>query len=374
MSSSGTNTINVGGSLVHLPVPMHIKNLAEQFRQLEPLLRKLGSGKLTLSGDSNSYSQGITIADGGGTKDGGILVANHASALGSGTTTVEHGKLAVAGGITVTNTIQGQGTNSSDQKSLVGGGSGTTVGTITNNGGSILNIGSGNGQIDVVSPGIALATSMSNGTSDHQAIAGDHNDAGVDTISQSIGTLKINSVGLKSGGVFDWEISNFDGSGGTAGSDWDLLQFDSLAFDSSGNFDINILSLTTNDGAGSGAGAVTGSTWTEHNGTSGFKFLDGSGSNGTGITWGSVTINSSAPSGSGTIDKGYFNFNHDVFSYNNSNYYGDWSVYLDYANNDFYLQYSVVPEPSTYMMVTGLLMLPGISFVRRLRKSGKQDS
>ena len=34
---------------------------------------------------------------------------------------------------------------------------------------------------------------------------------------------------------------------------------------------------------------------------------------GTGITWGSVTINSSAPSGSGTIDKGYFNFNHDVF-------------------------------------------------------------
>ena len=97
---------------------------------------------MTLSGDSNSYSQGITIADGGGTKDdGGILVANHASALGSGTTTVEHGKLAVAGGITVTNTIQGQGTNSSDQKSLVGGGSGTTVGTITN-GGSILNIGS----------------------------------------------------------------------------------------------------------------------------------------------------------------------------------------------------------------------------------------
>ena len=102
--------------------------------------------------------------------------------------------------------------------------------------------------------------------------------------------------------------------------------------------------------------------------------MDGSGSNGSGITWGSVTINSSAPTGSGTIDKGYFNFNHDVFSYNNSNYYGDWSVYLDYANNDFYLQYSVVPEPSTYMMVTGLLMLPGISFVRRLRKSGKQDS
>ena len=373
LSGSGTNTINIGGSSGSFDSADAHQEFSGAISSTGASLKKTGSGKLTLSGDSNSYSQGFTIADGGGTKDGGILVANHASALGSGTTTVEHGKLAVAGGITVTNTIQGQGTNSSDQKSLVGGGSGTTVGTITNCG-SILNIGSGNGQIDVVSPGIALATSMSNGTSDHQAIAGDHNDAGVDTISQSIGTLKINSVGLKSGGVFDWEISNFDGSGGTAGSDWDLLQFDSLTFDSSGNFDINILSLTTNDGAGSGAGAVTGSTWTEQNGTSGFKFLDGSGSNGSGITWGSVTINSSAPTGSGTIDKGYFNFNHDVFSYNNSNYYGDWSVYLDYANNDFYLQYSVVPEPSTYMMVTGLLMLPGISFVRRLRKSGKQDS
>ena len=153
-----------------------------------------------------------------------------------------------------------------------------------------------------------------------------------------------------------WEISNFDGSGGTAGSDWDLLQFDSLAFDSSGNFDINILSLTTNDGAGSGAGAVTGSTWTSITVLQGLSFWMAV-VRGTGITWGSGTINSSAPSGSGTIDKGYFNFNHDVFSYNNNNYYGDWSVYLDYANNDFYLQYSVVPEPSTYMMVTGLLML-----------------
>jgi hypothetical protein len=34
----------------------------------------------------------------------------------------------------------------------------------------------------------------------------------------------------------------------------------------------------------------------------------------------------------------------------------------------FYLQYSAVPEPSTYIMVTGLLMVPGMSYVRRFRK------
>ena len=150
----------------------------------------------------------------------------------------------MAGGITVTNTINGE--SSTSQKSVVGGGSGTSVGTITNSD-ATLNIGAGTGQIDVVSPGIATATSMSNGTSDAQVIHGDHNDAGADTLAQSIGTLKINNVGLKSGGVYDWEISNFDGS---SGADWDVLKFDSLAFDSSGNFDINILSLSSSGGAG----------------------------------------------------------------------------------------------------------------------------
>ena len=44
----------------------------------------------------------------------------------------------------------------------------------------------------------------------------------------------------------------------------------------------------------------------------------------------------------------------------------DWGVY--HHNGSFYLQYSAVPEPSTYVMVTGLLMLPGYNFVRRMRK------
>ena len=50
-------------------------------------------------------------------------------------------------------------------------------------------------------------------------------------------------------------------------------------------------------------------------------------------------------------------YNHSVNS---------WSVY--HNNGSFYLQYSAVPEPSTYVMITGLLMVPGYNFVRRFRK------
>ena len=123
-------------------------------------LIKTGSGKLTLSG-SNTLSGGITIADGGGTKDGGVLVAAHNNALGtfgtSGTTIIEHGKLAIAAGTTVTTAIQGQATNdNTNMKSVIGGGVGNSAGVIDNGGGAQIDIGSGNGEIDVLSPGIYM--------------------------------------------------------------------------------------------------------------------------------------------------------------------------------------------------------------------------
>ena len=360
LSDSGTNTLKVGG-VTAADFDDHQKitgNIGDDGSGAT--LKKTGSGKLTLAGSGSNFTGGVTIADGGGSVDGGIVVAGHANALGTGTTTIEHGKLSVAGGITVANTIAGQGTNdNTNMKSVIGGGVGNSVGTITN-AGSILNIGNADGEIDVVSPGIAHASSMSNGTSDFQVIGGNKDDSGSVALTNSIGTMKINTLGLKSGGVFDWEITDFDGNNGD-GSDWDVLQFDTLAFDGSGTFDINIYGVKP-DGT---AGAPSGDLWADNLDANGFLFLDGPSD--AAITWGGVTD----PGGAGYIDD-YFTINTDAFNdHSNAAGFSAWSVYYN-GGGDFYLSYSVVPEPSTYVMVTGLLMLPGFQFLRRFRNRKNQ--
>ena len=60
------------------------------------------------------------------------------------------------------------------------------------------------------------------------------------------------------------------------------------------------------------------------------------------------------------------------WSHYNSHNLNEWDVWYD-GSGAFYLQYSAVPEPSTYMMVTGLLMVPGMSYVRRLRRKKNGD-
>ena len=73
-------------------------------------------------------------------------------------------------------------------------------------------------------------------------LAGNHDNSGSDDLTLSIGTVQIDKVGLKNGGVFDWEITDFAGNNAD-GSDWDILKFDSLQFDEdSDTFDINIYS------------------------------------------------------------------------------------------------------------------------------------
>ena len=65
-------------------------------------------------------------------------------------------------------------------KSVIGGGVGNSAGVINNGGGTQIDIGSGANQIDVLSPGMAHASSMSNGTSDYQVVAGNHDNSGSD--------------------------------------------------------------------------------------------------------------------------------------------------------------------------------------------------
>ena len=359
LSDSGTNTLKVGG-VTATDFDDHQKftgNIGDDGSGAT--LKKTGSGKLTLAGSGSNFTGGVTIADGSGTVDGGIVVAGHANALGTGTTTIEHGKLSVAGGITVANTIAGQGTNdNTNMKSVIGGGVGNSVGTITN-AGSILNIGSGNGEVDVVSPGIAHASSMSNGTSDYQVIGGNKDDAGNVAVANSIGTMKINKLGLKAGGVFDWEIRDFEGGNG-AGADWDVLQFDTLTLGAtSDRFGINVFGVKPDGSAGKPDFSVTSSNLLNKTGS--FAFLTG----GT-VDWNGATAGNGSQWSDAQIND-YFVINADAFHTSNS-YWGNGGWGVSYSGGNFILGYSSVPEPSTYVMVTGLLMLPGFQFLRRFRK------
>lgn len=289
-------------------------------------LVKDGTGQLILSGN-NTFTGGVEIED-------GTLVAGHANALGaSNTVTITKGKLEVENGVTLAPTTITAGDS---EKTMIGG-RGTLNKAVT--------IGGGSGEIDVISAGDGISSSLSSSSTQQQVSLGDRSNA--------IGTFTIsNTLTLESGGVFDWEVSDFTGS---AGTDWDLLKFDTLNFDTtSDTFTINIMGLAADGTAGAMAG---GNVWGSYQTNSGFKFMEATG-NGSGWT-GTGALGAGTVSQFTVVDQGW--------SYHNSHHLHEWSVWHD-GSGAFYLQYSAVPEPSTYMMVTGLLMVPGMSYLRRIRR------
>jgi hypothetical protein len=109
------------------------------------------------------------------------------------------------------------------------------------------------------------------------------------------------------------------------------------------------MSLAADGTAGAMAG---GNVWQNYT-SNGFKFMEATG-NGSG--WSGST---------GLVDK--FSVVSNNWAHYNNQHLHDWNVWYD-GSGAFYLQYSAVPEPSTYMMVTGLLMVPGMSYLRRIRR------
>lgn len=278
----------------------------------------VGSGSNLTVNEALVFGSGDTLNKTGD----GILTIGESNSYTAGTTTISKGLLQVASSKTLSGGVTGTGSD----KSILGG-DGTISGTTT--------IGSATGEVDVISPGLGYATSLTSASSQKQA------PSGRSTSAEAIGSLTTNTLNWNSGGVFDWEISDFDSSNN---SGFDVLNVNNLTFDGSNNYGINIMAVNSSGGAGVMSNyANTGNNYTT---TNGFLFLDA----------GSVT---NSP-GTGDVSS-FFDMRADDFAYQVNSWYGDWGVHHDGSGN-FYLTYSVVPEPSTYAMVFGLF---GFMFLNR---------
>jgi autotransporter-associated beta strand protein len=273
------------------------------------------NGKVTMSG--------VIAGTEDITKQGtGIIALTNPSNTHTGNFLIEQGKLEIGSGVSV-GTLTGRG----NKKTVVGG-----DGTVNH-----LTIGSALGEVKFLSPGSGHASSMNPGSSLNQFISNNENGTMGDTsddASASIGSLHVNSLGLADGGVYDWEIKDFSGS--NPETDWDVLSFTNLSLGpSNSSFVINILPVSSSDGT-AGAPDNSENLWLK-NGSS-FKFLDGP-DGGAGINWGEWSQD--------TINN-FFTFEIEDFSYHTNFYYNDWNV--SYLNGDFYLNYTAVPQHSTYGM------------------------
>ena len=230
-------------------------------------------------------------------------------------------------------------------------------GTLSYTTGDGIVIGSGSGEIDVISPGQGISSSLT----ETSGLTKDQAGFGNGVADNAIGSLTVSELRLKNGGVYDWELQDFDGT--TGGTDYDVMNFTDLHFGAkTDRFTINILGIQSSDG---NAGAPDNFGTTSRTGTNGFKFLDGS-TSGSGITWTGGTQWTSAELND------YFVFNTNSVDFRTNNWEKGWEVY--YSSGDFYLQYTATPEPSTYIMVAGLFMLPGYRMIKRMRKKFSSTS
>ncbi|MBT7651533.1 MAG: hypothetical protein HN553_11200 [Opitutae bacterium] len=307
------------------------------------VLVKDGVGILTLEGN-NANTGGVEI------NNGTLKVGNSANNadVGSGTVTINKGKFEVLAGDTIANQIVG-GTDAT-KKSVLGG-----DGTFSYTTGNGIVVGSDDNEIDVISPGQGISSSFTetSGLSNQQITQG------TDSAAAAMGDLSISKLTINDGAIFDWEINDFSSSAGTG---WDVLRFGSLVFDSDASASglINIFSVA-NDGT---AGAVSNMSVPAN----GVLFLDSINDRHDDINWGGI---SGVSSGSWQ-EVDWMGINDNGFSYHNDQYGGAWNVWYN-GSGDFYLRYSAVPEPSTYIMVTGLLMLPGFRMFRRFMKKAKSE-
>ncbi len=283
-------------------------------------LTKTGTGTLTLNGAANTFSGDTTISGGTLTLTGSATIDNTENIYLSTGTTLN------VSGLSSTFTLD-------DGQSLVGTGS--------------------------VTGDITFASTNSTGANFQD---GSKIKPGDTATNYGIGKIEVTGAGTwNAGTTYQWEINDLTGDAGDANGDgkgWDYLTFSgalTIAGDTNNKILLDIAAL---DGYNSP-----------------YNLLGESG-----------VGNTQRPAINRTLKPGYefeivhaeggiTGFNADHFEIEYTHFYQqwddpfhNWNLTLGNSNKTLYLTYSAVPEPSTYVMVSGLLVLPAITLYRRWKK------
>ena len=286
-----------------------------------------GSGSttntLTLNGNANTYT-GDTKLDSDGSYSGNLTLSGSATISNSENIILASGTTLTVSGLSSTfaladgQTLRGEGTVSGDMNLTSSGDH--TVGS-------------------AISPG------------------------GTTSTDYGVGQLTITGATTwNAGTTYHWELNDFNGDAGDANADglgWDYLSFTGALTFNGNTSDKILIDIAALDGFNSPynqLGSLSGTQRPAANRT----HTDGH-------QWAIIYA-----------DGGISGFNADHFDIDYTHWYEQWddpfhqfSLSLSGDSKTLYLHYSAVPEPSTYVMVSSLLVLPALTIYRRMKKKKK---
>ena len=191
------------------------------------------------------------------TGKGLLTIGDDNTVDGMSTTEIAQEKIDISSSVNLTGGVEASGT----LKSMLGGDGVVDSASFGND--------SFSSEIDFVSPGLGLSSSMTNNSSRQQLSATDDERS---TGAEAIGSLTVTNLTLNGGTIYDWEIADFSAGTANKGTAYDVLNYSSIDFESGQKIGVNILAIQNSNGA---AGRFNNfpNVSNSYSGTNGFHFL-----------------------------------------------------------------------------------------------------